>query len=366
VIKLLYLVTTLDYNGAARMVTTLASELPRDKFEVRVTVLGAEAPWFETLRRAGVAVDVLGWTRALDVRPLVALRRVLHSFSSNVIHAWSPKALRTLALIGRSATTRLVVSDLLQPGKPLALADRLLAQKADAVLAFSNAEAQRYRASGVAEGQVVSVEPGVNPLPDDDSGTSWPPLPTGRVLLGIGPLEMHKGYRDAIWALDILHYLYADLQLVLAGNGSDHTRLAQFARSVGAAARVHFLGRVRSVGPLLQRAAVVWVPSRNEGGTCAALEAMAAGRPVVATRTGGLDEVVVDGITGFIIKPGDKAGLARQTRLLLDDLALAARLGEAGRQRVREHFNAARMAQQCERLYAGTTHADPWNPPVPS
>jgi glycosyltransferase involved in cell wall biosynthesis len=177
---------------------------------------------------------------------------------------------------------------------------------------------------------------------------------------------MHKGFRDAVWALDILHYLYSDLHLVLVGNGSDRVRVAHFAQSVGTAERVHFLGRVDSVGPLLRRAAVVWVPSRNQGGICAALEAMAAGRPVVATRTGGLDEIVINGLTGFLVKPGDKAGLARQTRLLLDDPALAARLGEAGRQRVLENFTAARMVQQCERLYAATDHPEPRNPGVPS
>jgi glycosyltransferase involved in cell wall biosynthesis len=366
VIKLLHLVSTLDYSGAARTVTTLATELPRHTFEVRVTALGDDAPWAESLREAGVLVDVLGWRRAVDVRPILSLRRVLQAYQPQVIHAWSAQALRILALIGRGPATRLVVSHLLRPGHLLGLVDRILSRRADWVVAFSGAEAEHYRANRVAVEKVVTVQPGVRAFAKADSGTSEYPLPTGRILLCIGPLEMHKGFRDAIWALDILHFLYEDLHLVLAGNGSDRSRLATFAQTVGASPRVHFLGHVDQVAPLLRRAAVVWVPTHNQGGTYAALEAMAAGRAVVATRTGGLDEIVVDGITGFLIKPGDKAGLARVTRLLLDDRALAARLGEAGRQRVCEPFTAARMAQQCERLYAGTIHPDPRNPPVPS
>jgi glycosyltransferase involved in cell wall biosynthesis len=366
VIKLLHLVSTLDYSGAARTVTTLATERARDRFEIRVVVLGAGVPWVDSLRQAGVTVDVLGWTRAFDVRPALSLRRAVRSFRPQVIHAWSAQALRTLALIGRGPATRHLVSHLLRPGQSLGFMDRWLARSADRVVAFSNFDAECYRANGVPGQQVAIVQPGIKPLAEDDSGTSVPAMPRGRILLGIGPLETHKGFRDAIWALDILHFLYADLHLVLAGHGSDRGRLACFAQSVGAAARVHFVGPVRQVTPLLRRAAAVWIPTRNRGGSYAALEAMAAARPVVATRTGGLDEIVVDGITGFLIKPGDKAGLARQTRLLLDDPALAARLGEAGRQRVLEHFNAARMAHQCERLYAGIADPDPRNPQVPS
>jgi glycosyltransferase involved in cell wall biosynthesis len=366
VIKLLYVVPTLEYSGAARKVMTLAGQLPRDRFTIRVAVLGSGTAWVQTLRSVGIAVDVLGWTRTIDLRPLLTLMSVFRSFQPEVVHAWSALALRGLAVIGTGRSPRLFVSDLLLPGQPLAFWDELLVRKADAVLAFSEAEAERYRRSGVARNRVTTIPPAIDALPDACVELALPPaLPPGRVLLGIGPLEMHKGFRDAVWALDILHYLYSDLHLVLAGNGKDRARVAHFAQSVGADERVHFVGPVPTLAPLLYRAAVVWVPSRNQGGVCAALEAMAAGRPVVATRTGGLDEIIVDGVTGFLVWPGDKAGLARQTRLLLDDAELAARLGEAGRQRVLENFTAARMAEQCERVYAGKVDPGLQNPHVP-
>jgi glycosyltransferase involved in cell wall biosynthesis len=168
---------------------------------------------------------------------------------------------------------------------------------------------------------------------------------------------MHKGFREAVWALDILHYLYNDLHLVLVGNGSDRGRIGQFAQSVGASERVHFLGPLNDLTPVLLKSTVVWIPSRIQGGVYATLEAMAAGRPVVATRSAGLDEIVVDGVTGYLIKPGDKAGLARKTRLLLDDPSLAARLGEAGRRRVHDHFPAGRMVSACAKLYSDANPA---------
>jgi glycosyltransferase involved in cell wall biosynthesis len=354
VIKLLYLVSNLAYSGAARKVLTLATGLPPDRYEVRVAVLGPSAPWVETLRRQGITVDLLGWKRSIDIRPILGLRGVAQSFQPRVVHVWSRKALRSFAAARTGKATRLLASNLLNPGQPLALWDRLLARMADAIVAFSTADAERYRRNGVPVDRIVIVPPGVETARASAFTSPIPgPLPGGRFILGVGPLEMHKGFRDAVWALDILHYLYDNLYLVLAGSGSDRVRLAHFAHAVGAAKRVHFLGPVSDVTVLLERATVVWVPTLHQGGVGVVLEAMAAGRPVVGTRTAGLDEIIVDGETGFLVKPGDKAGLARQTRLLLDDPALAARMGDAGRRRVLEHFTAGRMVRECERLYGG-------------
>src|SRR5262249_47302728 len=96
---------------------------------------------------------------------------------------------------------------------------------------------------------------------------------------------------------------------------------------------------------------VVWVPSLREGGRGAALEAMAAGRPVVANALPGLAELVVDGQTGSLVKPGDKPQRARATRLLLDDPGRARALGEAGRRPAEEAFGVARLVGEAKRLY---------------
>jgi glycosyltransferase involved in cell wall biosynthesis len=344
---LLLLTSSLDYSGLARRLCLLARGLPREAFRVRVGVLGAEAPWVEELRRAGVEVRVLGWTRPLDVKPLLALRRWLREERPQVVHAFGSTALRAAVLCG--AARSLVVSDLLHGGHraPLWTADRWLLGGVAGVIAFGAADARRYQVLRFASDKVHTVAPGVD-VSEGSEAVGWP---AGRGLLCVGPIEAHKGHRDAVWAFDILHYLFDDLRLVFVGDGPDRPRVEDFTRAVGATPFVHFLGRQADIGPYLRRATVVWVPSRTSGGVCAALETMAAGRLVVATRVPELAELVVDGESGSLVPPGDKASLARATRFLLDDAALARRLGDAARQRAAEHFGAARLVAECARIY---------------
>jgi glycosyltransferase involved in cell wall biosynthesis len=92
------------------------------------------------------------------------------------------------------------------------------------------------------------------------------------------------------------------------------------------------------LGPLYERAAVVAVPSHREGFGVACAEAMAHGRPVVASAVGGLLDLVVDGETGVLVEPRDVAALRAALERLLGDAEMRSRMGQAGRERIREHF----------------------------
>jgi glycosyltransferase involved in cell wall biosynthesis len=332
----------------------LAAGLPRASFRVRVVVLGTASPWVETLRGQEVEVDVLGWRRPFDVLPLLALRRLLRSQRPDVIHVWGATALRTVVLTGSFPAKRLVVSAALSFAQRPGHLDRALLRRVGSVIALGGAEAERYRRLGVAEARLTVASPAVPVASGSVKSAELSGVAaTERVLLGFGPFERHKGFREAVWAFDIVRHLYEDVQLVLAGTGSDLPRVRQFAQAIGVDGQVRFLGACADTAPLLHRADVVWAPSLRGGGVCATLEAMAAGRPVVASRCPDLAEIVVEGETGFLVEPDNKAHLARQTRVLLDDPGLRQRLGEAGQKRVREHFTVAGLAETCARRYVG-------------
>jgi glycosyltransferase involved in cell wall biosynthesis len=166
----------------------------------------------------------------------------------------------------------------------------------------------------------------------------------------MGPLEPSKGFKEAVWGFHILASLYEELYLVVIGDGSDRVRMNRMAHSLFPE-RVILLGARADCRNILARAEVVWVPSHVPRGFNVALEAMAAAKPVIASRVIGLNDIVVEGVTGGFMTPGDKVGLARQTRPLLEDAAKRIQWGEAGRRRVQEKFSVPSLARAYQDLY---------------
>jgi glycosyltransferase involved in cell wall biosynthesis len=346
--KVLLVIPSLEYGGAARQLTLLAAGLPRDGVTARVCVLGGAGPWADELRGRGVDVTVLGWDRPVDPRPLLRLRHLLAEFRPDVVHAWQRPALRAVALLRPWVRGRIVASRPLRSTDAARLGwlDRWLVRRADRVVASHPAEAERLRRLGVPPERVADVPPAV--AVPAETATSRVEVcraagvPVGaRLVVGVGPFERHKGFREGVWALDILKGLYPGLHLLLVGPCPDRPRLEQFATALGTTGRVHFLGPRPDLTPFLAQAEAVWAPELGSGSVNVLLEALVANKPVVASSVPALAALVRDGETGLLVPPGDKAALARQTRRLLDDPALGRRLGEAGRRAAAELSPAA-------------------------
>ncbi|HKB41131.1 MAG TPA: glycosyltransferase [Gemmataceae bacterium] len=349
--RILFVIPSLEYGGAAGQLVQLLRALPREQFRCRVVVLGRAGPWAESLRKDGIEVDVPGRGLLLDLRPLVRLREVVRSFAPSVLHAWRLRSLRSVALSGFQG--RLVASPFLRAQDNrswLRWLDARLLRRAGRVIAFGETDAVRCGTLGVERHRLVTINPGIHPErspPADIPGT-----PTdGRVVLCVGPLQMQRGFQEAVWALDILRYVHADLHLVLAGDGPDRGRLEAFITGARLWGSVHFTGPRAEVGSLMRRADVVWVPGRVECGTQVVLEAMAAGRPVVASNWPRLAELIRDGETGYLVPPGDKTMIARQTQRLLTNTELHRTMSEAARRRAAEQFRADELAERCARVY---------------
>jgi glycosyltransferase involved in cell wall biosynthesis len=169
------------------------------------------------------------------------------------------------------------------------------------------------------------------------------------VVLTVGRLDAQKGHTHLLAAAVHL----PGVALVLAGEGRERGDLERQAQALGIADRVRFLGHRDDVPDLLSVCDVFVLPSLYEGLPLAALEAMAAAKPVVATAIEGTDEAVVQGETGLLVPPGQPQELAAAIRLLLGDATLATRMGQAGRQRARREFSIGRMIDEISRTYDG-------------
>jgi glycosyltransferase involved in cell wall biosynthesis len=161
-----------------------------------------------------------------------------------------------------------------------------------------------------------------------------------RYILSVGRLIEKKGMHVLVEALGVLRERGIDSDLILAGSGPDEQRLRVRAAALGLADRVHFAGSVgrAHLGALYRGCAVFALASVWEAFGIASLEAMSCACAVVATRSGGIPEVVLDGEAGLLARPGDPIDLADKLAALLTDPVRAAEMGRRGRARVAGHF----------------------------
>ena len=140
-------------------------------------------------------------------------------------------------------------------------------------------------------------------------------------------------------------------QLLMIGDGPDRAAAEALARELGVWDRVHWLGIIDDTAPLLASSDLFLLPSENESFGLAALEAMACGLPVIATCSGGIPEVIIEGETGYLAPVGDIESLASRTRILLEDGERRSRFSETGRQLVNDRFRWDPVIESYEQVY---------------
>src|SRR5215813_2063780 len=180
------------------------------------------------------------------------------------------------------------------------------------------------------------------------------PLPINRPrLLCLGRLVPHKGFDLALAAFASIVTQFPHVRLVVAGDGPARPALERQAAALGVAKLVDFIGFVAPdhVPQLINGATVVLIPSRLEAFSLVALEAALMARPVVATRIGGLSEVVQHQQTGLLIEKEDSQALATAIEFLLHHPDTATRMGQAARGRAREVFSWKRCVDAYDALY---------------
>jgi glycosyltransferase involved in cell wall biosynthesis len=195
---------------------------------------------------------------------------------------------------------------------------------------------------------------------DTDGAEASPPPGAVPALLGDGEgavvgtiarLVWKRGHEELLQAAALVVQAEPSVRLAIVGDGPLRSTLEARARGLGLDGEIRFLGAVPNAARLLPGFDVFVLSSVLEGMSNAVLEAMAAGRPVVATRVGGNSELVVDGETGFLVPPRDPGALADAVLRLVRDPQMARRFGEAGRRRAQSEFSLATMVGRLERLY---------------
>jgi glycosyltransferase involved in cell wall biosynthesis len=311
----------------------------------------------EAARRGGVPVETVPMRSDLDLVAAVRLMRALRRAAPDIVHLHTGRAAWLGGIAARLAGIPALITRRMDRPIRRGWRTRVVYQHCAArVAAISPAIVAQLTAAGVPHERVRLVPSAVDP---DRVRPVRPRAETRHalgvdggepVLLAACALVARKGIDVLLDALATVGGAGVPVTTWIAGGGPQaHALRAQAARL--GLERVRFLGRRDDIADLLAGCDVFVLPARHEGLGVAALEAMAAGRPVVASAVGGLADAVIDGGTGVLVPPDDAAALAAALRELLTDRALRARLGSAGPARIAGRFSADQMVTTYEQLY---------------
>jgi glycosyltransferase involved in cell wall biosynthesis len=156
---------------------------------------------------------------------------------------------------------------------------------------------------------------------------------------------------DVLRAFRLLRDGEVDATLCMVGDGPEREELERLASDLGMMRSCLFAGYQEDVAPFFAAFDAFVLPSGNEGTPVTAIEALASGCPVVATRVGGVPDVVRDGVDGLLVEPGDREALADALARLAADPELRRRMGEAGRERVLPRYAVERLIDDVDGLY---------------
>jgi glycosyltransferase involved in cell wall biosynthesis len=357
-LRVLHVVEALGLGGLERVVATLVRHAGRD-LHCEVLALSDGGPVQPELEAAGCRVRRLA---IRDYYPGSVLRaaRAVRAAQPDLLHTHGHFAGTAGRLAARLAGVRPLVHHLhtcdttLQPRHRRL--ERLLARATRRIVCCSDAVARHAAEDlGLPAALTEVIRNGIDPPPvsgRDEARALLADSITPPIVGCVGGLVPHKGQAVLLRALAALDAAGTRASVVLVGDGPERPSLEALARDLGIADRVHFCGVRPDARALLPAFDLLAAPSLGrEGLGIAVLEGMDAGLPIVASRTGGLPEVVEDGITGRLVPEGDPRALAAALAALLADPAAARAMGEAGRRRVEREFRAAPMARRIEAVY---------------
>jgi glycosyltransferase involved in cell wall biosynthesis len=302
-----------------------------------------------------------------DCRALLRLRQEIRQLRPDLVHTHSSKAGFLGRLAARAEGVRRIVHTphghvfhgyFSAPlTRTFALLERIAGPWTDRIITLSDEEARDHLRRGIGRaGQFVTIPSGVDLGPV----VSAPPtrlVPDGPVVCAVARLVPVKGLHHLIEAAPAVLRHCPAARFLLVGDGERRSALEAQARARGLQDRVVFTGYREDVPSIMAGTDLVVLPSINEGMGRVLVMAMALGKPIVATRIGGVAELLGDGEAGLLVPPRDPAALAEAITSLLRDPQRERSLGEAGRRRA-PRYSAEAMLTALAKLYREVTADD--------
>jgi glycosyltransferase involved in cell wall biosynthesis len=341
-------------GGMETYVRNLIRLMPPERF--RITCLCPyESPITEILRGMGAAVFVARMDDDPPWRSIQAAVEIVRNFDVDLIHAHLPKAHVLAGLAGALTGTPALAT---VHGNTISTHELGIHRTTNTHLIAVCQEAyMQALAMGVMPERVSLIHNGVDL---DVFRPSERVRAAFRASLGIGAetplvgfvgrIDVEKGPDQFLQAAQVIHAEAPHAHFVLVGTGHQYDRMQQMAAELGLAEATHFAGLWPDTSKVYPGIDLLLQTSRIEGTPLTLLEAMACELPVVALGVGGVPEIVEEGRTGMLVSPGDWRGVGQRAIDLLEHPARMAAMGQAGRARVRGHFDLRATVGQTTRL----------------
>jgi len=360
--KVLYFTDNREFGGTENMMLTIFAGLDRSRWQP--VLVHRPAGGFERLDKLALEAGVRVWAMpemsgGRDAGWVLRVARLFRAEDASVFHAHRTEANQGAYGVLAAIAARLPAVVVTQHHLNVTYASGRRAQEmlvsagVDRFITVSHEVARNLRPRCLFPGRIQVIHNGIDLRPFGrppnselrrvlNKGTGRP------IVLCVSRLEpTQKGLRFLVSAARMV----PEAQFILAGEGEERAALEAQAKELGVADRVTLLGYWEDLPDLMASCDLFVLPSLCEGFGLVIAEAMASGRPVVASAIGGVNEVVVDGETGLLVPPGDPDALAAGIRRVLSDPALAERMGAAGKLRAHREFSAETMIRRTTELY---------------
>jgi glycosyltransferase involved in cell wall biosynthesis len=335
-----------------KLLVEFARHADRDRFALHFVSLAGRGAYAADIEACGWPVHTLDKPEGLRPSASLKLARLLRRHRVDVLHTHNNGPLIYGVPVARLAGVRRLVHTRHEQNLNWTPRHRrlfrLLSRRLDWLACVSADSAALSVENGVSPAKVRTILNGVDLGAFDYGGAK-----AGGPAVIVARLRPEKDFPTLIRAVAIAVRRDPAFRLEIAGDGPEEGAIRALVAELGLEGHVRFLGLVRDVPSVLRRASQFVLSSTSEGIPVTLLEAMARGLPTVATRVGGIPEVVAEGETGLLVPPSDPAAMAEALLAVAGDPARGEAMGRAGRARVESRFDVRRMVREYEALYTG-------------
>lgn len=361
-VNVLYVIWSLSLGGAERVVINLAKGLDKSKFNPIVCCLNDKGAFAHELEAEGIEVIALHKRGKFDFSILHSLFSIFKQRGIHIAHThlWGAN------FWGRIAAKRACVPVIIAHEHGIeawrnaahALFDKILYRHTDRVILVSQASQKLFLSKIKSDSfKCRVIYNGV----DTEKFNGYINPVEARMRLGlsqedyaiasIGRLVTEKGHEYLFEAIKLMILKYPSLKVLVAGDGPEKQRLIHKVKHLGVQKNIIFLGARNDIAEILSASDLFVLSSTKEAFPISILEAMAVGRPVVATDVGGVSELISNEKTGFVVPPRNSQALADAIAKLVNNKNAAAEMAEAGKRRIKESFTLRQWLGNIENLY---------------